>query len=116
MDFFFQKLKTLDTKITFLLKNTIRLLSSESKASLSLRAKAPSRPAPAMASSSESPSVPPLAIAKSETEEMPEKAEYVTGFKLHVILFGLTLVGFVIMLDQTIVATVSETSNLHSLH
>ncbi|KAE9380142.1 MFS general substrate transporter [Stipitochalara longipes BDJ] len=79
--------------------------SSESQASMSLKAEVLLQPVPAMASSPESPSLPPHSIAKNETEKEPVEAEYITGFKLHIVLFGLTLVGFVIMLDQTIVAT-----------
>jgi hypothetical protein len=80
--------------------------SSESQASLSEKEKVPSQLFPAMASSPESPDHPPLSISKNETENEPEKSEYITGLKLNVVPFGLTLVGFVIMLDQTIVATV----------
>ncbi|KAH8800024.1 major facilitator superfamily domain-containing protein [Hyaloscypha sp. PMI_1271] len=43
--------------------------------------------------------------ATNETEKGPDKADYITGLKLHIVLFGLALVGFVIMLDQTIVST-----------
>jgi hypothetical protein len=45
---------------------------------------------------------------KTGTEAETTTSEYITGFKLYVVLFGLTLVGFVIMLDATIVATVSR--------
>lgn len=88
--------------------------SSESQASLSLKVNVQSQPAPTMASTPEPPI--PISKAKSDTEKEPEKAEYITGLKLHIALFGLTLVGFVIMLDQTIVATVGCTANLHILH
>jgi hypothetical protein len=84
--------------------------SSESQAPFSVKAKVPSQLFPPLASSPESPAHPPLSISKNEAETEPEKAEYITGLKLHVVLFGLTLVGFVIMLDQTIVATVSDIS------
>lgn len=80
--------------------------SSEGQASLSLKEKVPSQHDTVTASSPESPPNRPMSPAKNETEKEPEKAHYITGLKLHIVLFGLTLVGFVIMLDQTIVATV----------
>ena len=85
--------------------------SSESQTSLSLKEKGPSQPIAVMASSPELPA-PPMPRATNETEKEPEKANYITGLKLHIVLFGLTLVGFVIMLDQTIVSTVRGTLNL----
>jgi hypothetical protein len=85
--------------------------SSESQNSLSLKEKVPSQPNAVMASSSELPA-PPMPGATNETEKGPDKADYITGLKLHIVLFGLTLVGFVIMLDQTIVSTVRGTLNL----
>jgi hypothetical protein len=63
--------------------------------------------APAPASSPEPAPIPPILIEKRDSEAETMKTEYITGFKLYIVLFGLTLVGFVIMLDQTIVATVS---------
>jgi hypothetical protein len=85
--------------------------STESQASLSLKAKVPTQPIAVMASNPELPASP-MSRATNETEKGPEKADYITGLKLHIVLFGLTLVGFVIMLDQTIVATVRGTLNL----
>lgn len=80
--------------------------SSEAQVSLSLTLRASSEHD---ASAAGSPDPPPTAqwpTEKPETEDEPEKGEYITGFKLHVVLLALTLVGFIIMLDQTILATV----------
>jgi len=88
--------------------------SFESQASLSLKAKVPLRPVAAMASTPE-PTTTPMFTAKNDTGKEPEKPDYITGLKLHIVLFGLTLVGFVIMLDQTIVATVRGTFDFHLL-
>jgi hypothetical protein len=78
--------------------------SIEGQDSLSLKEKALSEDITIFESNTgSSPQILP-AIITEETEL--EKAEYITGLKLYVILLGLTLVGFVIMLDQTIVATV----------
>lgn len=44
---------------------------------------------------------------KVEEDTSQTKHEYITGSKLYTVVFGLTLVGFIIMLDMTIVATVS---------
>jgi hypothetical protein len=83
--------------------------SSEGQASLSLKEKALPQHNTMSASTPEPPPILPMPTPKNdtETEAESEKAEYITGLKLHMVLFGLTLVGFVIMLDQTIVATVS---------
>jgi hypothetical protein len=81
-------------------------ISSEGQASLSLKEKVPSQRDTVTAPSPESLPNRPVSTAKSGTEKEPEKTDYITGLKLHIVLFGLTLVGFVIMLDQTIVATV----------
>jgi len=44
------------------------------------------------------------AIATSDTEETSD-AEYIGGKTLFAVLFGVTLVAFLIMLDQTIIAS-----------
>jgi len=44
------------------------------------------------------------AIATLDIEEILD-AEYITGKKLFAVLFGVTLVAFLIMLDQTIIAS-----------
>jgi len=80
--------------------------SSEAQASLSLTLRASSEHD---AGPLKSPDPPPTAqslVEKAETKDEPEREEYITGFKLHVVLFALALVGFIIMLDQTILATV----------
>ncbi len=81
--------------------------SLEGQSSLSLKETAPSQHDAAPATSLETPT-PPMPHEKTGTEAETTTPEYITGFKLYVVLFGLTLVGFVIMLDATIVATVSR--------
>lgn len=39
-----------------------------------------------------------------------EVPEYITGIRLHLVLFGITAVMFLVMLDMTIVVTVSHPS------
>jgi hypothetical protein len=89
------------------------LISSESQTSLSLKAEVLTQPTADMASTAESskPSMLPVTNGAGEGRGSDE-ADYITGLKLHIILFGLTLVGFVIMLDQTIVATVRGILNI----
>lgn len=49
--------------------------------------------------------------------ESSQDSEYITGFRLYAILAGLTLVMLLIMLDQTIVVTVSVSLLLvHSVY
>jgi hypothetical protein len=47
----------------------------------------------------------PVEGANVPSGEEEDETRYITGVKLHAILFGLTLVAFLIMLDQTIVGT-----------
>jgi hypothetical protein len=59
---------------------------------------------------------PALDMDKSSTiianDTIPElEQEYITGIRLYAVLFGITLVGFLIMLDQTIVVTVGHSKS-----
>lgn len=57
----------------------------------------------------------PLFNAEPEARAQPsDEAEdqYITGIKLYLVLFGVTLVMFLVMLDQTIVVTVRPPSSL----
>ncbi len=54
-------------------------------------------------------------MVKDEAEPEPESRnpddeppQYITGIKLHLVLFGITAVMFLVMLDMTIVVTVSS--------
>ncbi|RDW72821.1 hypothetical protein BP6252_06728 [Coleophoma cylindrospora] len=50
-------------------------------------------------------SMPPLASKEEPNRERGEVPEYVSGMRLYAILFNITLVMFLIMVDQTIVVT-----------
>jgi hypothetical protein len=51
-----------------------------------------------------------------EDSTMPEgNQEYVTGFKLTIVIAACTTAGFIMLLDTSIVATVSETSTIPRL-
>lgn len=59
----------------------------------------------------------PLFNAEPEVSSLPdnpdnEVPEYITGIRLHLVLFGITAVMFLVMLDMTIVVTVSWTPRL----
>jgi len=62
----------------------------------------------------------PLFNAKPEVPVLPvnpdnKVPEYITGIRLHLVLFGVTAVMFLVMLDMTIVVTVSWIPRLLSL-
>ena len=45
----------------------------------------------------------------TETAKESEETQYVTGFKLGIVLFSTTLVAFLMLLDLAIIVTVSHT-------
>ncbi|KAL2069100.1 hypothetical protein VTL71DRAFT_15438 [Oculimacula yallundae] len=64
------------------------------------------QPARSSVNSTSPPSRDDLASSKEEVEKTDEKeTEYITGIRLYLVLFGVTAVMFLVMLDMTIVVT-----------
>jgi hypothetical protein len=45
---------------------------------------------------------------KDDSAASPDESEYITGFKLNIVIAACTMAGFLMLLDTSIVATVSR--------